>query len=71
MAHPIPQVFTIPAGVPFVDALATGILARAEAEGGPLALAQYSILLRPAAPAARSAKRSSAYRAERRNCCRA
>ena len=31
--------------MPFVDALATGILARAEAEGGPLALAQYSMLL--------------------------
>ena len=45
MAHPTAKVFTIPAGVPFVDALATGILARAEAEGGPLTLAQYSILL--------------------------
>ena len=57
MAHPSAQVFTIPAGVPFVDALATGILARAEAEGGPLALAQYSILL-PTRRACRDAPRS-------------
>src|SRR3954470_4787274 len=39
------QVFSIPAGVPFVDALATGILDRVESEGGPLALAGYTILL--------------------------
>ncbi|QQP87960.1 double-strand break repair protein AddB [Skermanella sp. TT6] len=39
------QVFNIPSGVPFVDALATGILARVEADGGPLALAGYTVLL--------------------------
>ena len=38
-----PGLFTIPAGVPFVDALAAGILT--ETTGDPLALADYVILL--------------------------
>ena len=38
-----PGLFTIPAGVPFVDALAAGILS--ETKGDPLALADYVILL--------------------------
>ncbi len=38
-----PQIFTIPAGLPFVDTLAAGLLA--EAEGDPLALAATEVLL--------------------------
>ena len=38
-----PGLFTIPAGVPFVNALAAGILS--ETKGDPLALADYVILL--------------------------
>ena len=38
-----PAVYTIPAGVPFVDALAAGLHARVG--GGPEALAQATVLL--------------------------
>ncbi|MHA1114122.1 MAG: double-strand break repair protein AddB, partial [Alphaproteobacteria bacterium] len=38
-----PSVYSIPAGVPFVDALAAGLLARAG--GDPLALARMTVLL--------------------------
>ncbi|MGE0717455.1 MAG: double-strand break repair protein AddB [Alphaproteobacteria bacterium] len=43
MAETEPRVFTIPAGVPFVDALAEGLLARAG--GDPLRLAAMTVLL--------------------------
>jgi ATP-dependent helicase/nuclease subunit B len=41
--HPGPRVYTIPAGVPFLDALAEGIIARAGAD--PLALSRVTVLL--------------------------
>ena len=48
MDLPRDKVFTIPAGVPFADALAAGLIARAqtESEGGdPLALSKMTVLL--------------------------